>query len=176
MGLTRSGKHKRKSTGGKRRVRMIKKLHSMARQPSNTRIGATRVRPLRVRGGNIKMRALRLESGSFSLKTHNASLKAKMLQVVYHGSSNELVRTNTLTKSSVVKIDPTPFKPVLAEILAKDPALREIDELFFSEAEAGNLYAIITSRPGQTGSADGHILQASELQFYLEKFRAKQKK
>ena len=35
----------------------------------------------------------------------------------------------------------------------------------------GFLYAIITSRPGQTGKANGHILQGEELTFYQNKLK-----
>lgn len=36
--------------------------------------------------------------------------KTRLLQVVYNASNNELVRTNTLVKNSIVAIDATPFK------------------------------------------------------------------
>ena len=34
----------------------------------------------------------------------------KINNVVYNASNNELVRTNTLVKNTIVKLDPTPFK------------------------------------------------------------------
>lgn len=176
MGLTRSGKHKRLNTGGKRTAKMTKRLHSIARQASNTRIGDTKVKQLRVRGGRYKMRALRLNSGNFTLRTHGRTLKCAIQQVVYHASNNELIRTNTLTKGCIVKIDPTPFVPVIEEIYAKETDLMEIDPLFIEELRQGNLYAAVTSRPGQSGSADGHILQAEELAFYSDRFKTKQRK
>jgi len=36
--------------------------------------------------------------------------KTRILVVVYNSTSNELVRTNTLVKGSIVQIDATPFK------------------------------------------------------------------
>lgn len=36
--------------------------------------------------------------------------KTRILNVVYNASNNELVRTNTLVKNSIVHIDATPFK------------------------------------------------------------------
>ncbi|OAG29392.1 small subunit ribosomal protein S8e [Nematocida displodere] len=176
MGLTRSGKHKRKATGGRRRAHMIKKLCTIARQPANTRVGPTKIRKLRVRGGSYKMRALRLENGSFTLKTHSQSFKSAIQQVVYHASNNELIRTNTLTKGCIVKIDPTPFASLMESILKNEPDVETIDPLFIQEFKQGNMYAAITSRPGQSGSADGHILQAEELSFYSKKFKTKLRK
>ncbi|KAI5180331.1 small subunit ribosomal protein S8e [Nematocida sp. AWRm80] len=176
MGLTRSGKHKRKNTGGRRTASRIPRLHCVARQPSNTKVGPTKVKHLRVRGGSHKLRAIRLENGSFVIKTHGFASKSAIQQVVYHASNNELIRTNTLTKGCIVKIDPTPFEREISKILEKEPELQEIDPMFFEEFKQGNLYAAITSRPGQCGTADGHILQANELAFYAEKFKAKKKK
>lgn len=41
---------------------------------------------------------------------------------------------------------------------------------------AGRLLARISSRPGQSGRADGYILEGKELEFYLRKIRAKKAK
>jgi len=38
---------------------------------------------------------------------------------------------------------------------------------------AGRLYACISSRPGQSGRADGYLLEAHELDFYLKKLTKK---
>ncbi|KAI5188674.1 small subunit ribosomal protein S8e [Nematocida sp. AWRm77] len=177
MGLTRSGKHKRKSTGGKRTAQMIRKLNSIARPPSNTKVGLENKRKLvRVRGGNYKTRALRLKEGSFTMQTHRVSLKTAILRVVYHPNGNEFVRANTLTKGCVVMLDPSSFKTKIDEILASEKDIEEIDPLFVKEYREGHLYGIITSRPGQVGVADGYLLQADELVFYSDKFKAKQRK
>jgi len=82
----------------------------MGRQPTSTRIGDKRVRPVRKRGGSIKMRALRLDTGNFSWQTEAISRKARILTVVYNCTNNELVRTNTLVKGCIVAIDAAPFK------------------------------------------------------------------
>ncbi|KAJ2004066.1 ribosomal protein S8A [Coemansia thaxteri] len=61
-------------------------------------------------------------------------------------------------------------KRALAKCAARnstvDPA---IDEQFTT----GCLYAIITSRPGQSGRCDGYVLEGKELDFYLRKIRSK---
>ncbi|EIJ89720.1 small subunit ribosomal protein S8e [Nematocida parisii] len=177
MGLTRNGEHKRKNTGGKKSVRISRKKHAIARQPASTKVGITKVKQLRVRGGRYKMRALRLASGSFTLKTHNTTMKCAINQVIYHGSNNELVRTNTLTKGCVVKLDPTGYTPVIEKILEAEKDILDIDPVFVDEFKQGNLYGVITSRPGQSGSADGHILQSEELSFYLSRVKSnKQRK
>ena len=37
--------------------------------------------------------------------------------------------------------------------------------------EAGRLYALISSRPGQSGRCDGYILEGEELAFYQRAIR-----
>jgi small subunit ribosomal protein S8e len=37
----------------------------------------------------------------------------------------------------------------------------------------GRLYAIIKSRPGQSGRCDGYILEGKELEFYVKKIKSK---
>ena len=70
----------------------------------------------------------------------------------------------------------------------------KIDPLLESQFSAGRLYATISSRPGQSGRADGYILEGKELevriffspgqgcslikylQFYLRKIRTGKQK
>lgn len=47
-----------------------------------------------------------------------------------------------------------------------------LDDLFSS----GRLYAIVSSRPGQCGRADGYILEGKELEFYLRQMSKKKGK
>jgi len=41
------------------------------------------------------------------------------------------------------------------------------------QMDSGKLLARICSRPGQTGRADGYILEKSELEFYSKKIQKK---
>jgi small subunit ribosomal protein S8e len=51
----------------------------------------------------------------------------------------------------------------------------EVDQLLKDQFPTGKLLARISSRPGQTGRADGYILEGPELQFYLKKIATKKK-
>ncbi len=44
----------------------------------------------------------------------------------------------------------------------------KIDTLIESQFGAGRLYAVISSRPGQVGRADGYILEGKELEVGLK--------
>lgn len=60
-------------------------------------------------------------------------------------------------------------------VLKKRQATRFIDPLVLEQFTAGRLYAVIASRPGQSGRADGYILEGKELEFYAKKMERKKK-
>jgi ribosomal protein eS8 len=88
----------------------MKRKFEMGRQPANTKIGDKKVTRIRVRGGNYKFRALRLDHGNYSWAGESVTRKTRILKVVYNSTNNELVRTNTLVKGSIIQIDSTPYK------------------------------------------------------------------
>jgi len=87
-----------------------KRKFEMGRQPSMTKLGAARVRPVRCRGGNLKWRALKIDHGVFSWGSESISRKTRVLDVVYNATNNELVRTKTLVKNCIVLLDSNPFR------------------------------------------------------------------
>jgi small subunit ribosomal protein S8e len=171
------------------------------RQPANTRIGAKRIHLVRTRGGNRKFRALRLEAGNFSWGSEGIARKVRVIVVAFHPSNNELVRTNTLTKAAVVQIDAAPFRQWYeahygsalgrrrqvkgAEVeeekkksnsIVKKQEERmkksgKIEPALERQFEAGRLYAVVSSRPGQSGRVDGYVLEGEELAFYQRAIR-----
>merc|ERR1712230_165288 len=200
MGISRSGNWKRAASGAKRIPANKKRAFEKGRQAANTRIGAKRIHLVRTRGGNRKFRALRLDSGNFSWGSEGISRKTRVIAVAYHPSNNELVRTNTLTKSAVVQIDAAPFrqwyeahygsalgrrrqgqkseaeeKKVSKSVETKrEERLKKsgkVESALERQFEAGRLYAVVSSRPGQSGRCDGYILEGDELAFYQRNMR-----
>ncbi|RHZ60554.1 hypothetical protein Glove_352g64 [Diversispora epigaea] len=49
----------------------------------------------------------------------------------------------------------------------------KIDPLLDDQFLTGRLFAILSSRPGQSGRCDGYILEGKELEFYLRKIKSK---
>lgn len=123
-----------------------------------------------------------------------------MIGVAYHPSNNELVRTNTLTKSAVVQIDAAPFRqwyeahygqPIGRRRQAKTETTEEqkksnsvtkkqaarfadhgkVEPAIERQFESSRLYAVIASRPGQSGRVDGYVLEGEELAFYQRAIR-----
>lgn len=197
MGISRDSRHKRAATGAKRAQFRKKRKFELGRQPANTKIGAKRIHTVRSRGGNKKFRALRVETGNFSWASEGVAKKTRITTVVYHPSNNELVRTNTLTKSAIVQIDATPFRQwfethygktlgkkshteeevkrskKVERKLASRAGAAAIENAVEHQFSAGKLYACISSRPGQSGRCDGYILEGDELAFYLRRLTAK---
>merc|ERR1712061_886851 len=97
-------------TGGRRNIHQKKRKFEMGRPMALYKVGAKRVRVVRCRGGNSKFRALRLDSGNYAWGSENCTKKVRILDVVHNATSNELVRTKTLTKNTIVQIDAQPFK------------------------------------------------------------------
>jgi len=179
-----------------------KKQYESGRPATLTKIGEKRIRRFRVRGGNYKFKALKLDSGNFSWPSEQVTRKTKVLVVVYNASNNELVRTNTLVKGSIIQIDATPFRQwylrhygiEIGKKKLKEEAAAEVKQSRHVKAtiagrvkerfieshveeqfNQGRLLATITSRPGQSGRCDGYILEGKELDFYIRKLDKKSK-
>mmetsp|Transcript_54363 Transcript_54363/g.122106 ORF Transcript_54363/g.122106 Transcript_54363/m.122106 type:complete len:208 (-) Transcript_54363:58-681(-) len=206
MGISRDSRHKHRKTGGRVNVHQKKRKFEQGRPPSMTKLGPKRLRIVRCRGGNQKFRALRLDSGNYAWGSECLTRKARILDVVYNATSNELVRTKTLVKNAIVQIDAQPFKQwylkhygvelgkkkrkgeteteeqtaekksghVMAKLKhrAEKTKLEQAVEDQFAQ---GRLLAAIASRPGQSGHADGYILEGEELTFYKKKLEKKKK-
>lgn len=52
----------------------------------------------------------------------------------------------------------------------------KIEPALAAQFGAGRIYAAISSRPGQSGRADGYILEGKELEFYIRKLRTGKQK
>ena len=74
-------------------------------------------------------------------------------------------------KQDITKVSKSVTKK--QEARGKDRTLEEhIEEQF----KSGRLFACISSRPGQSGRADGYILEGTELDFYKKKMERKKAK
>ena len=185
-------------------VHQKKRKFEMARQPSMTKLGAKQVRSVRGRGGNFKFRALRVDAGNFTWASEAFGAKTRILDVVYNATNNELVRTKTLVKNCIVKVDATPFRQWYLKhydvelnkkkveeaekaradqkksghvkaVLKHRQTDRKIEAKLADQFHSNNLLACVSSRPGQSGRLDGYILEGRELDFYLRKLERKKK-
>ena len=204
MSISRNSRHKRRATGGRMPIHKKKRKFEMGRVPTMTKLGAKKIINVRGRGGNVKRRALRNDHGNFSWGSEAMSAKTRVLDTVYNATNNELVRTKTLVKNTIVLIDANPFrqwylkkydtelnkKKIEESNKAREDTKRsnsvkrkyeglqkdrQIDQKVADQFNGGRLYACISSRPGQSGRVDGYILEGKELEFYLKKLERKKK-
>eukprot|EP00927_Polykrikos_kofoidii_P079312 TRINITY_DN760_c0_g1_i1.p1 TRINITY_DN760_c0_g1~~TRINITY_DN760_c0_g1_i1.p1 ORF type:complete len:208 (+),score=40.55 TRINITY_DN760_c0_g1_i1:81-704(+) len=206
MGISRDSRHKHRKTGGRRNIHQKKRKYEMGRPQAMTKLGSKRVRVVRCRGGNLKYRGMRLDNGNFAWGSENCTRKVRIVDVVYNATSNELVRTKTLLKNTIIQIDAQPFKQWYLKrygfdlgkkvkgskkqeeaatdekrsrhVLAKQKhrlAKQKLDPALEDQFQGGRLLACISSRPGQSGRADGYILEGEELTFYKRKLEKKKK-
>jgi len=204
MGISRDSRHKRRETGGKRSHFRKKRNFEKGRPGADTKLGANRVHLVRGRGGNMKFRAMRLDTGNFSWRSEAVAKKVRILDVIYNASNNELVRTKTLVKGCIVQIDASPFKSwfevhygkelgkkkrdadgneIETEVAKRSKKVEKIiskrdstiSENVGKQFNSGRLLAMITLRPGQSGRADGYILEGEELDFYVKMSNKKRK-
>ena len=204
MSISRNSRHKRRATGGRMPIHKKKRKFEMGRVPTMTKLGAKKIINVRGRGGNVKRRALRCDSGNFAWGSEAMAAKTRVLDCAYNATNNELVRTKTLVKNTIVAIDATPFRQwylkkydvelnkkkveesnkARAEVKKSNSVKRKleglqkdrvIDQKVADQFNSGRLYACISSRPGQSGRVDGYILEGAELEFYLKKLEKKKK-
>lgn len=62
-------------------------------------------------------------------------------------------------------------KSVEAKQKERHTAAGKVESALERQFEAGRLYAVVASRPGQSGRVDGYILEGEELAFYQRAIR-----
>merc|ERR1711957_1000809 len=169
-----------------------KRQFEMGCMPTMTKLGPKKVTDVRSRGGNQKHRALRIDHGCFAWGSESVSRKCRVIDVVYNATNNELVRTKTLVKNAIVKIDATPFrqwylkhydvelnkkkleeadkaraaskksKHVAGRLVARGKD-RVIDQKMADQFNSNQLYACISSRPDSLAVLTATSLKAESL-------------
>lgn len=201
MSISRNSRHKRRATGGRMPIHQKKRKFEMGRVPTLTKLGTKKITLVRGRGGNLKHRGWRLDHGSFSWASEACTRRTRVIDTVYNATNNELVRTKTLVKGSIVYVDATPFRQWYFQrynvelnkkkaadhkderkmsfhfkgIIAARNKDHKLDSHLLDQFNSGKLLACIKSRPGQSGRLDGYILEGKELDFYLKKTEKKKK-
>jgi small subunit ribosomal protein S8e len=66
-------------------------------------------------------------------------------------------------------------RSVLKKIETRSAA-QQVEESIEDQFKSGRLFAVLASRPGQSGRADGYILEGDELEFYKKKMERKKAK
>lgn len=99
------GRSVRKSTGGRYHANRGKKRFEIGRSPADTIIGETRVKTIRVTGGNTKVRALRCEFANVSDKKTGKVQRVKINSVAENRANPNYVRRSLVTKGAIIATD-----------------------------------------------------------------------
>ena len=95
------GRSPRKRTGGRRRNFRKKKKHELGDQPTETRLGETKLKTVEARGNTEKVRAVTADTASVA--TDGEVVAAEIEDVVENASNPNYVRRNIITKGAVVE-------------------------------------------------------------------------
>ncbi|CAI2378725.1 unnamed protein product [Moneuplotes crassus] len=87
-----------------------KRKFEMVRQPAMTKLEKKKISVVRGRGSNLKHRAIKLYFCNYTWQSESVSFKIKILNTVYNATNNELTRTKTLVKNTIVQINSTLFR------------------------------------------------------------------
>ncbi|NOZ82131.1 MAG: 30S ribosomal protein S8e [Candidatus Micrarchaeota archaeon] len=95
------GRSRRKPTGGLYKRHRKKKKHEMGREAVPVRIGETRKKIVRTRGGNIKVRLLQTDKAVL----FPGGKVVKILSVKENPANPHYVRMNVITKGAIIETE-----------------------------------------------------------------------
>ena len=96
---------KRKMTGGRYISQRGKRKYELGRFSTLTKVGITKVKKQRTRGGNVKNKSLSLGDVNVLDTKSKKSQKVKILSVTENAANRHYIRRQILTKGAIVKTD-----------------------------------------------------------------------
>ncbi|MHA1754465.1 MAG: 30S ribosomal protein S8e [Candidatus Odinarchaeia archaeon] len=99
------GRSSRKATGAKLRPYRGKRKYEMGREAVETKLGETKKKLVRVRGGNIKVKLLQDEYINVNDPKTKKTYKLKILSVVSNIATVDYQRRGVITKGAIVKTE-----------------------------------------------------------------------
>jgi small subunit ribosomal protein S8e len=98
-------RNKRKATGGRYKNVHAKVKANLGRTPALTKIGARKLKPIRVRGSHRKYRLQVAETANLLDKKTKTYTKAKILTVKENKANSQFVRRNIITKGAIIETE-----------------------------------------------------------------------
>lgn len=101
--MTDHGRSPRKRTGGRRRPVRDRRKHELGTEPTETRVGESRLKTVKARGGQTKIRALQTDVATIADgdETHSATIDT----VVENPANPNFARRNIITKGAIIDTD-----------------------------------------------------------------------
>ena len=117
---------KRSLLGKKYRKERKKRKYEIGKAPTSTKLGETKIKKMRTKGGSAKIRLMGIDYANVLDKKTKKYSKAKIKTILENPANRHFVRRNIITKGTII------------------------------ETEKGK--AVVTSRPGQTGSVNAVLI------------------
>ncbi len=103
MGIVHWDLHKRKKTGGRKRIWRKKRKYEMGRFPAETMLGERKSKNIRTKGGDIKVRLFRDKYVNLVIPNQNKVEKTEILRVVENPANREYSRRGVITKGAIIE-------------------------------------------------------------------------
>ncbi|MDH7510028.1 MAG: 30S ribosomal protein S8e [Methanolinea sp.] len=99
------GRSVRKPTGGRYRLRLVKRRREIGSAPTDSHIGKDRRAIVRITGGNVKVRTMRAEYANVADPASGTVRRARIETVEENIANPNYVRRNLLTKGAVIRTE-----------------------------------------------------------------------
>ncbi|MCJ1389566.1 ribosomal protein S8A [Xylographa bjoerkii] len=157
-----------------------------------TRGGNQKYRALRIDSGNfswgsegvarkVRVIVVAFHPSNNELVRTNTLTKAAVVQIdaapfrqwyeAHYGQALGRRRQAKTAKEGETMEDKKKSKSVEKKLATRMAAQGKVEPALERQFEAGRLYAVVASRPGQSGRVDGYILEGEELAFYQRAIR-----
>ncbi|MEM2897232.1 MAG: 30S ribosomal protein S8e [Candidatus Bathyarchaeia archaeon] len=95
--------HKRKKTGGKKKLYREKRAYEMGGDPAETKIGERKISIKKSRGGNFKIILLACATANVTDPLTGKTQKTEIKRVVKNPASVDYQRRGVITKGSIIE-------------------------------------------------------------------------
>ena len=103
MGIVHWDLHKKKKTGGRRRIWRKKRKYELGRFPAETLLGERKLKVVRAKGGNIKLRLLKDKFVNLVIPEEKRIERTEILRVVENRANREYSRRGIITKGAIIE-------------------------------------------------------------------------
>ncbi|MEM0056913.1 MAG: 30S ribosomal protein S8e [Candidatus Geothermarchaeota archaeon] len=97
--------HKKKKSGGKRRIWRKKRRYERGGEPVNTTIGPHKVKVARCKGGGTKVKLLSVDYANVNDPKTGKTIKAKIMAVIGNDANKEFVKRGIITKGAIIRTE-----------------------------------------------------------------------
>jgi len=116
------------------------------------------------------------QKAAVSAEAKKESAEKEKASAEQSGSSSSSSSSSASSSSSSSVSSSTKLSKKTKKLVAQHQKIRVLDPHLIEQFAQGRLFACLASRPGQSGRADGYILEGPELLFYIKKMQKKKAK